>query len=164
MCGVGFALGVGTAQESSPSTRRAYAVPMVPGDEESAMESESEVEEDCDLWLDGAGRQWRGRQHSLGSGTCLVPALMGPSGGTSPVWGLWRATWGGRWLFSGFFACRWATTGVMGVQTELGHIFMRQSTKASGEFPASLACVVHTWKFGAFFRRVLVSGSLVSSV
>ena len=27
---------------------------------------------------------------------------MGPSGGTSPVWGSWRATWGSRWLFSGF--------------------------------------------------------------
>ena len=31
---------------------------MVPEDDESAMGSESEVEEDCDLWVDGAGRQW----------------------------------------------------------------------------------------------------------
>ena len=45
-------------QESSPSTWRAYAVPMVPEDDESATESESEFEEDCDLWLDGAERQW----------------------------------------------------------------------------------------------------------
>ena len=31
---------------------------------------------------------------------------------------------------------------------------------ASGEFRASLAYVVHTWKFGALYRRGFVSGSL----
>ena len=37
-------------------------------------ESESEVEEDCDLWVDGAGRQWMrtaafpGRWYLLGTG------------------------------------------------------------------------------------------------
>ena len=51
-----------------------------------------------------------------------------------------------------------------GVQTDLGYLFMRQSTVASGEFSASPAYVVHTWKFGALFRRGLVSGSLVSGV
>ena len=57
--------------ESSPSTRRAYAVPMVPKDDESATESESEVEKDCDLWV---GRQWMrtaafpGRWYLLGTG------------------------------------------------------------------------------------------------
>ena len=85
-----------------------------------------------------------------GSGTCLVPALMVRSGGTRP-----SRVPGGR---------RGATTGVMGVQTELGYLFMRQSTVTSGEFPASLAYEVHTWKFGALFRRGLVSGSLVSGV
>ena len=60
--------------ESSPSTRRAYAVPMVPGEDESVTESESEVEEDCDLWVDEAWRQWMrtaafpGRWYLLGTG------------------------------------------------------------------------------------------------
>ena len=89
----------------------------------------------------------------------MVLALMGRSGGTSPV--RRRGAAGG---FQWFFAYRWATTGVMGVQTELGYLFMRQSTVASGEFLAYLAYVVHTWKFGALLRRGFVSGSLVSGV
>ena len=39
---------------------------------------------------------------------------------------------------------------------------MRQSTVASGVLLAFLARVVRTWEFGALFRRVLCSGSLVS--
>ena len=55
----------------------------------------------------------------------------------------------------GFFPRRCAMTGVMGVQTGPGSLFMRQSTVASGEFPAFLARVVHTRKFGAFFVAAL---------
>ena len=48
------------AAESSPSTRRACGVPMVPEEDESepVSESESDAEEDRDLWVDDAGRQW----------------------------------------------------------------------------------------------------------
>ena len=48
--------------ESSSSTRRAYAVPMDPEEDESVTESESEVEEDCDL------AAFPGRWYLLGTG------------------------------------------------------------------------------------------------
>ena len=56
--GLGSHSGSELPSESSPSTRRAYAVPMVPEDDEPATESESEVEKDCDFWVDGAGLQF----------------------------------------------------------------------------------------------------------
>ena len=72
--GLGSRSGSELPSKSSPSTWRTYAVPMVPDDDESATESESEVEEDGDLWVDGAGRQWMrtadfpGRWYLLGTG------------------------------------------------------------------------------------------------
>ena len=62
-------------------------MPMVPKEDQSVTESESEVEEDCDLWVDEARRQWMRRAAFLGGGICLVSASMGRSGGTSPVGG-----------------------------------------------------------------------------
>ena len=61
-------------------------MPMVPEEDESVTESESEVDEDAATsgWM-RPGVSGRGRQHSLGGGACLVPASMGRSGGTSPV-------------------------------------------------------------------------------
>ena len=72
---------------------------MVPEDDESATESESEVEEDCDLWLDEAGRQWMRTTAFPGKWYLLGTGFDGSTGGTSPVRGSWGVTWGSRLLW-----------------------------------------------------------------
>ena len=52
---LGLHSGSGLPPESSPSTRRACAVPVVPEEDEPALEVESE-EEDPDGWMNSAGR------------------------------------------------------------------------------------------------------------
>ena len=66
--------------ESSPSTRRAYAVPMAPEVAAPVLEVDSE-DDDRDCWRDELGRLWM----RSGSGTCstLAPACALP--GRSPV-------------------------------------------------------------------------------
>ena len=94
--------------------------------------SQRRIEEDCDLWVDEAWRQrmrtaaFPGRWYLLGTG------FDGSIWWDEPGWGSWGATWGSRWLSAFFVACRFATTGAMGVLTEPGFLFMRQSTMASG--------------------------------
>ena len=87
--------------ESSSSTRRACAVPMVPEEEESVTESESEVEEDCDIWLDGVGRQWMRTAAFPGRWYLLGTLFDGSIWWDGPGWGSWVAPLGSRWL-SGF--------------------------------------------------------------
>ena len=95
-------------------------------------ESESEVEEDCDLWVDEAVRQWMRTAAFRGRWYCLVLAPMGRSGGMSPV-RVRGERYGAAAGFQGFFiARRYATTGAVEVLTEPVSLFMRQSTVASG--------------------------------
>ena len=127
--------------ESSSPTRRTHAVPMVPEEDVSVTESESEVEEDCDLWLDEAGRQWMrtaafpGRWYLLGTG------FDGSIWWDEPGLGSWRASWGSRWL-SGFFC-----PSFVGVLTEPGPSSCVSLQWLLGEFPAffaefALCCMV----------------------
>ena len=95
-------------------------------------ESESEVKEDCDLWVDEAGREWMRTAAFPGRCYLLGADFDGSIWWDEPGEGSWGATWGSRWL-SGFFVTRrCGTTGAMGVLTEPGFFFMRQSTVASG--------------------------------
>ena len=79
--------------ESSPSTRRAYAVPMVPEVAAPVLEVDSE-DEDPDRWRDKLGRLWMR--------SALNPRkwyLLGTGLDVDIVWeepgkGSWGATWG----------------------------------------------------------------------
>ena len=134
-------------------------------------ESESEVEEDCDLWLDEAGRQWMRT-----AGIPWEVVLAWYTGFDGEIWWVGRARLGFlgsdvgcgcfSWMGSNsfFVARRCATTGAMGVHTEARVPLHASVHWILGEFLAFLARVVHTWKYGALFRRGLVSGSLVSGV
>ena len=86
-----------------------------------------------------------GRRSTPGGGSCTTP-LMVCSGGTSPG----RA---GELLWS-FCPSLCNDTCRSGFFAEHESLFMRQSTVALGRISAFLARAVHTWKYGAFFRRV----------
>ena len=93
----------------------------------------------------------------------MVLASMGRSGGTSPVRvpGERRGAAAG---FQGLCCPSMCNDRCMGYRLSQGPSSCVSLPWLLGEFFAFLARAVHTWKYGAFFRRGLVSGSLVSGV
>ena len=107
--GMGPHSGSELPRESSSSSRRAHAVPMVPEDNESVTESESEVEQDCDPGKEDAGHRWIRTAAFPGRVVLAWYWLRRVDLVGRARLGFLESDVGQPLAFSGFFACRCAT-------------------------------------------------------